>query len=261
MRRAAFHVVVIGLVWMIQASPARAEPGWATWVVNDATSATADRGDGRTALLTGHPIAPEAANSFASSDPPVPGEPSGGNPHVLGVFTGPLPAPDIVASGSLLATLDFGNYPIDDETTVGFSDQQDNRTYRLEFLDASLIPLSMTAIEVSNYNFTLTTTTFVADYDLLFDGATGLLTVNRVHDANPPGAVSYRHSGFTMFKNLPPATRSIRLLDATTLEFNREGVKFYLGDTPVPEPGLAMLQFAAVASVALLRSVRLRARA
>lgn len=257
MSGAAGRLAGIGLICLFHASSAEAAFEWATWVVHDATSATGTIGDGRSALFTGHPGGFEPAGTFAVADPTIPGEPSGGNPNALGALTGSAPAPALIPLGGLLMSLDLGNFAVDEETTFAMSDQQDTRTYRLEFLDASLNPLSMTAIEVTNYNFALLPQpNFVADHDLIFDAVTGRLTVSPIHDANPPG--TYRHSGFTMFNNFPPGTRYIRLLDATTLEYNREGLKFYLGNTPVPEPTLATLQFAALASIALIRMRRRR---
>jgi hypothetical protein len=214
---------------------------WTTWVVDSATAATASTPDGRTAAYTGHPVGTNAAGSIYNASPSVPGIPTGENPSYLGTVTG-QPHPTLINPGDLIMTIDLANFGVDAETTFGLADMQDTAYYRLELLDAALAPLSLSGVQVTNYNLTYISGGLIADEDITLNTSTGALRLNFIHDAGG----TYRHSGLGLFTNLPLATRYIRLYsNAPGFQLGSEGIQIYLGGSAVPEPALATLLAAA----------------
>lgn len=253
MLRLARRLAVISLVCLLQASSAHASDDWATWVANSPTTATGTILDGRSVLFVGSVDHVKTANDTGLTDPPIPGEPSGGNPPGLGSLTA-VGHPVVIQPDQILMTLDFANYPIDAETTLGISDQNLIWRYRFEFLNSSMTPLPMANIQSTNYNvFFHPPSILIADFDVLFTPATGALRVNNAHD-DPNG--NYDQSGIMLLTNLPVGTRYVRMLSDSPAEQVSEGVGFYVGNTP--EPASAMLGFSALATLAVLRAKRER---
>ena len=224
---------------------------WATWTLDSATAATANTPDGRSAAYTGHPVSTNAAGGIYDASPAIPGT-TGANPAYLGTVTG-QPHPTFLNPGDLVMTIDLANFGVDAETTLGIADMQDTAYYRLELLDPALTPLSLTGVQLTNYNLTYTTGALIADEDITLNATSGALRLNFIHDAGG----SYRHSGLGLFTNLPLATRYIRLYaNPPGFQLSTEGIQIYLGGSSVPEPALAALLAGAALLVLLRRGAR-----
>jgi hypothetical protein len=233
-----------------------AVPVWATWTLDSATTATASVPDGRNAAFTGHPTIVNALGFHYVATPAVPGIPSGANAPSL-TFVTNQPHPTQIDPGDLIFSLDLGSFSVDAETAFGIEDVVDFAFYRLELLDASLSPLSLASVQVTQFNLAYTTSTAVADYDLVLDPITGALDVIETHDAGV--GATYRHSGMALLTNLPLATRFIRLYSNAAEPHATEGLRISLGVSPVPEPAPAAFLLAA-SLLALRRARGLRAR-
>jgi hypothetical protein len=218
-----------------------AVPIWATWTVDGATTASASLPDGRSATFTGFPFS-GGTGGGGTTDPAVPGIPSGDRQPVLTIFPNDV-AGSLVTPGDPYFSLDLGNWGIDAETSFGLEDIVDFATYRLELLDAAQNPLPLTGLQVSQFNIFFSTVASVSDYDVAFDPATGSLTAVEIHDSG--SSLASRHSGLAIFSNLPASTRYIRLFIAGAEPFGRDGLRISLSASPVPEPASALLLAAA----------------
>jgi hypothetical protein len=180
----------------------------------------------------------------------IPGEASGGNPPGVAAVTA-LPYPTgILDPGAFIMGMNLLDVTATGQVVFAMSDMMCCRSYRLELLDGASSALPLAGVVVANYNFTLPGP-LIADFDVTLNPATGALRVYNVHD----GGGDYDHSGFTMFSNLPPETRAIRVTSDSLGTQSTEGVHFYLA-TEAPEPSALLLTLAAVAAL----GVRMRAR-
>jgi hypothetical protein len=157
--------------------------------------------------------------------------------------------------GDLYFSLDLGNWGIDVETTFGIEDVGASNIYRLELLDATLTPLSLANVQLSQHNmFFINNPIPIADYDLSLDPISGEITVVQVHDSGDPAA-TYRHSGLAIFSNLPASTRYVRLFVGGMGAQGREGLRITLSaSAPVPEPSALSLLAATCAGLAYARA-------
>jgi hypothetical protein len=232
------------------ASPAA--PIWMTWT-SGSGSATGTLPGGRGANFTGAVQSINPANTgggFYTAIPTIPGLAVGENAQSVGIVTA-TPHPGTLAPGALIFEVELTNFPIDSETIFGLRDLQQIWTYRLELLDANRDPLSLSGVQLTNYDLTAAYGGgFVADLDILFASATGLVTISSFHDLGS----FYSHSGLGLFSNLPAATRFIRFSSGAGFAQNTEGISFYLGGSSVPEPALAALL--ALGSLALVAARR-----
>jgi len=195
-------------------------------------------------------VSANALGGVYSASPSVPGIPSGVNPSFLGTVTG-QPHPTFLNPGDLVMTIDLASFGVDSETTFGIADIQDTAYYRLELLDAALAPLSLSSVQVTNYNLTYANGGLIADEDITLNATSGALRLNFIHDAGG----TYRHSGLALFTNLPLATRYIRLTaNPPGFQLATEGIQICLGGSAVPEPAAGALLLAA--ALELVRRVR-----
>lgn len=246
--RSALLAAVVGLAPL----SASATSTWATWTVGSPTAATASTPDGRSAVYTGSALSANGAGGVYTASPAIPGEPSGANPAYLGTVT-KQPHPTVVNPGDLLMSIDLANFGVDGETTFGLADMFLTAFYRIELLDASQTPLSLTNVQIANYNVTYTNGALIADLNITFNTTTGALRPDKF---NHDGGGTYGHSGLALFTNLPLQTRYVRLLSDSISTQVSEGVQIYLGGSAVPEPASALLPLAAL----LLGAVALHAR-
>jgi hypothetical protein len=162
----------------------------------------------------------------------------------------PTAAADVdPTGGDLYFSLDLGNWGIDADTAVSIEDVLDRLTYRLELLDATLTPLSLAGVQISQHNMFFAGG--VQDYDLSLDSVTGVISVVQVHDSGDPTAG--RHSGLALFSNLPATTRYVRLFVGGTGTQTRDGLRISLSASPVPEPSAAALIAASLVGLACAR--------
>jgi hypothetical protein len=215
----------------------RAAPIYATWTLDNLTTATGSLPDGRSATFTGFPTAASAGGG-GTVTPALPGIPSGDRPPTLTFF--PTDVGGDPNAGDLFFTLDLGLWGIDAETSFSLEDLVDTSLYRLELQDASFTPLTLAGVQLSQHNLFFSGGA-VSDYDLSLDPATGTITVVQVHDSGDPAAG--RHSGLAVFSNLPANTRYVRLFVGLTGSSLRDGLRLTLSaSAPLPEPSaLALL--------------------
>jgi hypothetical protein len=232
------------------AAPAQAVPVWATWTIHDATTATASLPDGRSAAFTGFPFSAGAGGGDLLV-PAVPGLPSGVRPPLLTIFPTATAGVD-PNGGDLYFSLDLINWGVDAETMFSIEDALDRLLYRLELLDATLTPLSLAGVQLSQHNMFFAG--IVQDYDLSLDPVTGVISVVQVHDSGDPTAG--RHSGMAVFSNLPASTRYVRLYVGGTGAQTRDGLRIGLSaSAPVPEPSVMALLAAACVGIAYARGL------
>jgi len=238
MAKHSFIAGALFVVLAVAAPSAHATSVWATWTLDNATTATASLPDGRSATFTGNPTIVNALGFHYVASPAVPGIPSGANAPSL-TFVTKQPHPTQINPGELIFSLDLASFSVDSETAFGIEDVVDFAFYRLELLDSSLNPLALASVQVSQFNLAYTTSSAVGDYDLVLDPATGALDVIEIHDAGV--GATYRHCGLALLTNLPVATRYIRMYSNAAGPLNTEGVRISLGASAVPEPATGAL--------------------
>jgi len=212
----------------IPASHAATE--WASWSLNDPTDTVNPRdalgsfADGRSIIATGNLSSFKSPGTLYIADPAVPGAPGNGNPSYILAPTG-MPGGSI-ATDEAIMIFDLTGFPVDDDTLFGIADM----------LDAQSNPLSLDELVLTNYNLTYPND-LVADFNILLNRSTGLLSVDGIHDS---GTSNYIHSGLTTFGNLPSQAEMIRILSGQ--DQLTEGVQWYFGGAEsIPLPGAVWL--------------------
>jgi hypothetical protein len=260
MRRWLRTLGIGGTALFFVGSPAQAALEWATWVANDAATATGTFSDDLTVTFSGYIIGIDTSASNGTASPPIPGEASGGNPPGVTGLTGPgFVDPIETQSGDFVMAIDLGSITVDDQTIFAFSDQLGLWRYKLELLDGAQSPLPLGGVALTNYNMTYAGPV-VADLNVtLSNPATGILLVDQFdHDAVPPG--TYFQSGLVTLDHLPAGTRFIRLTNGSISTQISEGMHFYLAKDVVPEPASDAVALAALAALGLVGSGRGRRR-
>lgn len=244
------------LATVCASAPAGATLEWATWVVDDATTATGSFSDGRTIAFSGNPVGAASAGDGITASPAIPGYPAGERPPGVAALTA-VPHPGTLAPGAFIMAFDLTDLPEDTAKVFALSDMMCCRSYRLELLDATAAPLPLSGVTLANYNLSIPGSfVFIADFNVTLDTVTGALRVFNVHD--DPGG-NYDHTGFASFADLPAATRFVRVSSDSLGTQPTEGVHFFFA-TDVPEPPADAAGLAAVAVVGLCARRRRRAR-
>jgi uncharacterized repeat protein (TIGR01451 family) len=204
---------------------------WAVWSGPTGNSSTGRFSNGQTVVLVSNfngITAGVAAGGEYSASPSVAGRPNNTNPSFIRALTGASP-PAQIAAGDPVAALDLSAITVDDTTIVGLGDLKLGLQYRLQALDAARSPLSLAGVQTTNHDLTYTSGGLVADFNASLNTATGVITVDGVHD----GGGSYQHTGLTTFSHLPAGTRYIALLSHVSQE--SEGIQVYLATDAVGE--------------------------
>lgn len=226
-----------GALLLVAVTPAHAALEWATWTANSAVLATGAFADGQSATFSGNVDGIDTPAENGTASPPIPGEPSGGNPPGVAALAA-IPYPTAIMNpGDFVMAMDLGGITAVDQAVFAMSDKA--RVYELELLDDSSSPLPLGGVTLANYNLTYPGP-IIADFDVALNPTTGWLTMNFLHD----GGGSYDHSGLVTFSNLHPQTRFIRITSASLGTQSTEGLHFYLA-ADVPEPGAEPLGLAA----------------
>lgn len=232
-------LLALALCAAMPASQAATE--WVEWsrVVGTSTDANGIFSDGRSILVTVNISSIRPTGEMYTTDPAVPGRPDGTNPSYILAPTG-VPG-EMIFTDEVIAVFDLSGFPVDAETVLGLADMVGPAVYRIEILDAANNPLSLTNVEVNNYNifYPPSANSFIADYNIDLDPMTGLLSVNTIHDANMGS--NYVHSGLTTFSNLPVDAAMIRILSGQ--DQLSEGVQWYFGGSAVVPVPPALLLF------------------
>jgi hypothetical protein len=139
MARHSFLLGALAAALAFAAAPAAGVPVWATWTVDNSTTATASLPDGRSATFTGFPFS-GGSGGGGTVTPAVPGIPSGDRHPVATIFPNATPGLNAVP-GDLYFSLDLSNWTTDADTLFGLEDVVDFGVYRLELLDAALTPV------------------------------------------------------------------------------------------------------------------------
>lgn len=230
---------------------ASAAPVWVDWTLVSSASATGTLGGGRTATFTAGTAGVQGVTSAATgganytASPPVPGLASGESAESVNIVTA-TPHPTVINDGDLIFEVELQNFPIDGDTTIGLRDLWLVDSYRIELLDGSRSVLALTSVQLSSYDLSYASG-FVADLGATLDASTGMISSDLNHNL---GSI-YAHSGLVLFTNLPTQTHYVRLYAGKTQQ--SEGISFYLGGSPVPEPSILALLGLGALAVALRR--------
>ncbi|MDJ0926622.1 MAG: hypothetical protein QNJ73_03140 [Gammaproteobacteria bacterium] len=243
------RIIPVLIALCLAAPAAHAVGEWPQWALLDPMDTENPRSavgsflDGRSVIATLN------VSSFRSSDifttvPVIPAAPA---TYILAPTGVPQ---EMILTDDVIAIYDLTEFPVDGETTFGLADMVAPASYRLQILDALGQPLALDDVTSTHYNV-FYDNGLVADFDVILDPATGLLSVNQVHDANTGS--TYVHSGLTLFGNLPTEAEMIRILSGQ--DQLSEGVQWYFGGN-VPVPGAVWLFLGGLAALSRFRRPR-----